>query len=83
MKNLFILTAIVALFVACSETKPKIQTTLSKTTETKFKLNNDKLGLNSDGVVTASDKHDYLVINNKMDRMSVSHYVDCKKCKSK
>ena len=79
MKKLFVLTIMLALFVACSESKPKIQTTI-KPHRTAFKLNNESIDLGRDGIVTASNKHQFIIINNLMPNMNVLHDTDCQKC---
>lgn len=80
MKKLFVLTVMLALFIACSETKPKIQTKLPKHKVAEFHLNNEGLGLGNDGIVTASNGHSYIVVDNLHPRMNILHDDDCKKC---
>lgn len=44
-----------------------------------FKLNSELLEPNTPGIVTASDNHEYLVINH----YNIMHYIECKKCINK
>lgn len=45
-----------------------------------FKLYRSELDYLDDGVVFASDGHEYLVINNNSNTMNVEHYIECRKC---
>lgn len=50
-----------------------------------FKLYTEGLeyGINSDGIVLGSDKHEYLVTDYGTNSCNVEHYIDCKLCKER
>lgn len=74
-------TLVTITLTSCKETQPKIETQLPKDNKViEFSLNNDNKPINWNGIVIASDKHQYLIIANKMDRQSVEHYIDCEFC---
>jgi hypothetical protein len=81
MKKIILTTTILIItLTSCYDNKPEVNITKTTKTPKPFSIDTSELGLGGSGVVTASDKHEYLITDNLKNYQGFEHYIDCEFC---